>query len=199
MEFFIAIALYVLPSSITPGPNNLMILSSGLNHGIRKTLPHYLGVITGFPLMIIGIGLGLSTLFTSYPILHVVIKYTGFAYLCFMAYKIAKSNSGSLASEKVEPFTYLQATLFQWVNPKAWVMGVTAVSTYTTHGNAFISEVITIALTYMILGGSCVAVWLFGGALLTGLFKEQKHLVLFNYSMAIFLVLSLVPVFFLSE
>ena len=93
MEFLFAVPLFVLPSTITPGPNNIMILTSGLNHGVKKTLPHFFGIITGFPAMVLAIGLGLNQVFNEYPILHLIIKYVGFSYLCFLAYIIARSNT----------------------------------------------------------------------------------------------------------
>lgn len=196
MEFLLAVSLFVLPATVTPGPNNIMILTSGLNHGIKKTLPHFFGIITGFPAMVIAIGLGLNHVFTEYPILHQIIKYVGFSYLCFLAYKIARSNTEVESGKQAPPFTYLQAVLFQWVNPKAWVMAVTSVSMFTTGDGSFIAQVVKIALTFLFFGGPCVAVWLISGASLKRFFKSPKQLTVFNYSMAIFLVGSLVPVFF---
>ena len=185
-----------LPASVTPGPNNIMILTSGLNHGAKKTLPHFLGIITGFPAMVVAIGLGLNSVFEAFPIIHSIIKYAGFSYLCYLAYKIAVSSSSVESGEQAKPFTYIEAVVFQWVNPKAWIMAVTAVSTFTTGSGDFIVEVLQIAVTFMLFGSPCVALWLYGGVWLTKLFKNKRQVMLFNYSMALFLIVSLFPVFF---
>lgn len=118
------LALFALVSSITPGPNNIMLASSGLTFGFRRTIPHMLGVNLGFTLMLVLVGLGLGTMFQQLPWLYTVLKYAGAMYLLYLAWKIAMSGPLESGAQRGRPFTFMQAALFQWVNPKAWVMAV---------------------------------------------------------------------------
>jgi threonine/homoserine/homoserine lactone efflux protein len=123
--------LFAISTSITPGPNTLMLLASGVNFGFRRTLPHMLGIAVGFPAMIMAIGLGLGGLFEAYPRSHVILKYVGMAYLLWLAWKVATAERAEDAAYESKPFGFFQAAAFQWVNPKAWTVSVSAIATYT--------------------------------------------------------------------
>ena len=131
-DALIALVLFSFVSSVTPGPNNMMLLASGLNFGFRRTIPHMLGIGIGFTIMVLLIGLGLGQVFVRFPVLYTALKLAGAVYLIWLALKIARSGpiSRDEPNSAAEPFTFLQAAAFQWVNPKAWMMAVTAVATY---------------------------------------------------------------------
>lgn len=136
---YLALILFTVSTSITPGPNNILILASGVNYGIRKSLPHFLGISFGFPLMVIAVGLGAGILFKQFPVLHTVLKLIGVFYLLYLAYRVATAPTNKMESENKKPFTFIQAALFQWVNPKAWIMAIGAVVTFASaSGNYFL-------------------------------------------------------------
>ena len=219
IETLLAITLFVVSTTITPGPNNIMIMTSGLNYGISRSLPHLLGICFGFPLMVLAIGLGLGTLFEQYPGIHEVIKYLGIAYMLFLAWKIATSHTDVNKTRAAKPLSFIQAALFQWVNPKAWVMSVTAMSVYTNPANytftvlligwfifstlaeasytsvaadAYLQALI-IALTFLLLSFPCVGLWLFFGLSLKNILASETQQKYFNFGMGAVLAASVLP------
>lgn len=131
LDTFLALVLFAFTTSITPGPNNMMLFASGVNFGFRRTIPHMFGIGVGFFSLLIGVGLGLGALLHTVPMVYTALKFAGGAYLLWIAWKIASSRSLSEGRSGVEPMSFLAAAAFQWVNPKAWVMAVTAMATYT--------------------------------------------------------------------
>jgi len=194
MELYLAIFIFAISASVTPGPNNIMIMTSGLNHGIKNSIPHLLGICFGFPVMVIVVGLGFSVVFKMYPLFHEALKVLGVIYLLYLAWLIASSSPSSLEFEKSKPLSFTQAALFQWVNPKAWVMATGAVSAYTSIESDVFVQVIYIALTFFIVAFPCVGVWLVFGVGLKKHLKSAMHQRIFNWSMAILLVGSIWPV-----
>jgi threonine/homoserine/homoserine lactone efflux protein len=194
MEYF-AIIAFSITACVTPGPNNAMIMASGLNYGIRRSMPHFLGIVLGFPTMVLAVGLGIAQLFEIYPVMHVVLKIGGAAYLSYLAFRIATAPVSESSESKGKPFTFIQAAAFQWVNPKAWVLAVGATVTYTTLGEGYVLQVITIGLIFMIFGAPCILLWLWGGASLKTLMRNPNTVRIFNVSMAVLLLASLIPVF----
>jgi len=194
MEFF-AVILFTVTTWATPGPNNTMLLTSGLNYGIRRSLPHYLGIILGFPTMFIAIGLGLARLFDQFPLLHSLLKVSGALYLTYLAWRIATTPISDLSAGKGKPFTFVQAAAFQWVNPKAWVMAIGAIATYTVVGSQYEIQVVTIALIFLIFGAPCSLLWLWFGASLKRFLQRPNSVKRFNYAMATLLMTSLMPAF----
>ncbi|GAD79262.1 LysE family translocator [Vibrio ezurae] len=194
MELFSAILLFAFSSTITPGPNNIMMMTSGMNYGVKRSLPHFMGICIGFPTMVVAIGLGLGSLFQWIPSLHDVIKILGIVYLLYLSWKIASAETDSLSCEEAKPFTFFQGALFQWVNPKAWIMATGAVATYTSNGMNIYSQVGLIAGLFFLVAFPCVGVWLVFGTKVRLILSEPKHQKLFNVCMAILLVLSIVPV-----
>ncbi|GAB3028712.1 LysE family translocator [Bowmanella dokdonensis] len=191
---WLALFLFVVSASITPGPNNLMMLTSGVNHGILRSLPHMIGINIGFPLMVLAVGLGMAGLFENYPVLHQVLKWAGASYLLFLAWKIASSPVTSIQVEARKPFSFVQAALFQWVNPKAWMMVLGAVVTYTSSQMDYQLQVGIIALFFLLFGTPCTFTWLWLGSRMQSLLRTPGRLRCFNIAMAILLAASLIPV-----
>ncbi len=194
-ELIVLLLTFSISMTITPGPNNVMVTASGVNFGYKKTLPHILGITFGFPVMIALIGLGLGSVFKSFPIFHLILKYIGAAYLLYLAYKIATFSSFDTYSDKNKPFTFLQAVLFQWINPKAWSIAVGAIATYTSVDNNVFFEVLLIAFVFCIVCFPCVSLWAIIGTNIKRLLTTDYYRKIFNISMACLLVISLVPVF----
>ena len=194
MEIYLAIIIFAASTTVTPGPNNIMIMTSGLNYGVKNSIPHLLGISFGFPAMVIMVGLGFSVVFEMYPLFHEVIKVLGVAYLLYLAWLIASSSPTSLEVENSKPLSFTQAALFQWINPKAWVMATGAVSAYTSIASDIFSQVIFIALAFFIVAFPCVGIWLVFGVGLKKYLNSPKHQKIFNLSMALLLIGSVFPV-----
>lgn len=190
---YLALALFAISSSITPGPNNMMMLASGVNYGFARSLPHLLGISWGFCFMIIAVGLGLAAVFHQFPILHTLLKIAGTLYMLRLAYKIATSTS-KVEGAGGQPMTFFQACAFQWVNPKAWMMALGALSTYPLADQPYMPQVFMVALVFALINKPCVAVWLVMGSALKKHLDRQATLRLFNYFMAALLVASLYPI-----
>ena len=188
---------FAVATSVTPGPNNIMLTASGANFGFRRTLPHLLGVAIGFTIMVLAIGLGLSEVFERLPVIHQVLRYGGAAYLLYLAYRIATAapTTPDAAQPVGRPLTFLQAALFQWVNPKGWMMAVGAISTYTTAGGDLILESVMIALIFGAIGLPSAAVWAALGVAIGRLLQARRALRAFNIAMALLLVASLALMF----
>ncbi len=168
-------------------------MSSGVNHGVKKSLPHLFGIAIGFTLMVFMVGIGFGKFFIDYPLFHDVIKILGILYLLYLAWMIASTTNVSLKNNHSKPFSFIQAALFQWVNPKAWVMIAGAVALFISGSSNIFYDVLFIALTFFILGAPCVCIWLFFGVGLKKYMTEPRHLKRFNISMALLLVLSILP------
>ncbi|MBY6189068.1 LysE family translocator [Microbulbifer agarilyticus] len=192
MEILLSIALFVFSTSITPGPNNLMIMSSGLNYGVERSLPHMLGICLGFPAMIMAIGFGMGTLFQQFPFLHEIVRWVGITYLLYLAWKIASTRDVG-ATPQQKPFSFLQAVAFQWVNPKGWIMAVGALAAFTTPNGEILLEAGRIALAFILIGGPCIAIWLMFGVGLKRILTEPTHLRAFNMTMGLLLAASVIP------
>ncbi len=192
--FFIAVFLFAITMTATPGPNNIMLLTSSLNYGIKRTIPHGLGIICGVPLMVCAIGMGLGQVFESYPVIHKVIKVLGISYLLYLAWKIAMTDVKPDTTKSTRPLTFIQAALFQWVNPKSWVMSVGAISAFTTIGSDLSSEIIIIALSFLVAALTSTSTWVFCGYLLNRLLTNVFHRKVFNILMGLLLVAAVLPI-----
>lgn len=194
MDIFIAVLFFAFSTTVTPGPNNIMIMSSGVNYGIRASLPHFLGICLGFPLMVLLVGLGFGVVFDRFPNLHQLIKVVGVVYLLWLAWHIASAEPKAIERGEKKPFSFWQAVLFQWVNGKAWMMASGAVATYTTvTGNQYF-EVLAITLAFLLMAFPCVGVWLVFGSLLRKVLSKPLLQRIFNITMGLILVASIVPV-----
>jgi threonine/homoserine/homoserine lactone efflux protein len=192
-EMLAALALFAFVSSITPGPNNTMLMASGANFGFRRTLPHLIGVNLGFFALALGAGLALGGVFAAYPALHGVLKAVGAAYLLYLAWKIAISGEVKGGEGAGRPQTFWQAAAFQWVNPKAWAMALGGVTAYAPPEN-YAANVVLVAAVFTVVNLPCVASWTGFGLALRGVLGTPARLRAFNWTMAALLVLSLIPV-----
>jgi threonine/homoserine/homoserine lactone efflux protein len=193
---FLPLVTFAVATAITPGPNNIMLTASGANFGFRRTLPHMLGVAIGFTIMVLAIGLGLSAIFERFPLIHQVLRYGGGAYLLYLAYRIAMAAPTPGAAQPAgHPLTFLQAALFQWINPKSWMMAVGAISAYPTVGGNLMLESVLIAVTFGAIGLPSTALWAGLGVAIARLLRTRWALRAFNIAMALLLVASLAVMF----
>lgn len=193
-DLLLALAIFCAVTLFTPGPNNLMLMTSGLNYGFRRSLPHFWGVNLGFTLMVLLIGLGLGRIFVAAPVLYSTLKYLGAAYLLYLAWEIATAGPiEGTADSRGAPITFLQAAAFQWVNPKAWVMAVGAVSAYASIA-PFPWNMLIIAGLFGLLGCGSSGTWVAFGAALQRVLTNPRAVRIFNVTMAVLLVVSLWPI-----
>lgn len=177
----------------TPGPNNLMLMSAGANFGFRRSIPHILGISVGCQVLLFAIALGLGQLLEVYPQAALVLKVCGGAFLVYMAYQLARPRKSKLEVDKeIKPLTFIQAALFQWVNPKAWLMLVTVVSTFSNREHYLVS-VLTMAIIFFLMGIPLISAWNIGGVALKGWLQQGQRLVRFNQAMAALLLISMYP------
>jgi threonine/homoserine/homoserine lactone efflux protein len=186
-------SLFVVVSSITPGPNNMMILASGVNFGFARSLRHLLGISLGFGLMVLLVGLGLHAVLEQWPMVYTVMRWVGAAYLVWLAWKLAHAGPPSAqAPHNAQPMGFFGAAAFQWVNPKAWVMAVTAISTFLP-AQAQPVQVAALAALVIAWNLPCVATWGTFGTAMRRILQDPQRLRVFNRIMALALVGSLIP------
>tara|TARA_B100001029_G_scaffold178242_1_gene184557 strand:- start:473 stop:1051 length:579 start_codon:yes stop_codon:yes gene_type:complete len=183
----------------TPGPNNIMLTASGKNFGFIKTIPHMLGVVLGYLTLLTVLSLGLITIFDQYPTVQEILKYIGACYLLYLAYRIYSSDNES-DSSKSRPLTFIEVTLFQYVNPKGIMMGITTISIYTDFYqyefiDSYIEGMMFIFLSYTIVNAIAVVGWTAVGVSLDSFIKSTKAIKRFNTIMAILLVLTIGLIF----
>lgn len=193
IDTLIAFLGFAFASSITPGPNNMMLIASGVNFGLRRTLWHVAGINIGFPVMLLLSGLGLGQVFQRYPVIYTALKVVGIAYMLWLAWKVARSGPvGESGQTAGKPMTFWQAAAFQWVNPKAWAMVVGAIAAYTVPENYTVSLLI-ITGVYALTGTPGSLVWAAFGAALRNFLRDPVTVKWFNLAMALLLVASLYP------
>lgn len=195
-DLLIPFILFSVVAFFTPGPNNLMLLTSGLNFGFRRTWPAMLGVACGFAFLTLCVGLGLGAIFIAYPILYTIIKYTGAAYMLYLAWAIANSEppNPDMESSNKQPIRFFQAAALQWVNPKGWAMAVGAVSGYSAL-TAYPYNIFMIAGIFVMIGAGSSTTWAGLGLALQKFLHKPKIVRAFNIVMAMLLAASLYPVF----
>jgi threonine/homoserine/homoserine lactone efflux protein len=187
---------FMASMGFTPGPNNIMVATSGVNFGFKATVPHISGVTLGYPLMLLLVGLGLAEVFTQVPSLHLILKYVCIVYLLYLAWRIATAAAVGEGRRTARPLGFWQAVAFQWVNVKGWVAALSAVATYTIVDAALVPQVLALAaISFAVTVGSMLT-WTLGGTVLRRYLRTDHHRRLFNYSMASLLLLSIIPVFF---
>jgi threonine/homoserine/homoserine lactone efflux protein len=179
---------------ITPGPNNILVASSGVNFGFRATIPHILGITIGYPLMLFIVGIGLAKVFIAVPPVHTILKVISIAYLLYLAYRITKASSPDEARSRPKPLTFLQAAAFQWVNGKAWVIALGAVTTYTMVDQTLPLQIVALTAISVVITLGSVSCWTFFGAFMRQYLQTARRRRWFNYGMAALLVLSILPV-----
>lgn len=191
-DTLLALILFAFATSITPGPNNMMLFASGVNFGFRRTIPHMFGIGAGFLSLLLGVGLGLGALLSAYPPAFIALKVAGGLYLLWIAWKIGSSRSMGEGVSKARPMTFLGAAAFQWVNPKAWVMAITAMAVYP-NPEQYALTVAIVALVFAAVNVPSVSTWAGFGSALREWLSVPVRLKWFNITMALLLVLSLWP------
>ncbi|MCK8483155.1 LysE family translocator [Aliiroseovarius sp. S2029] len=194
IELLSAFVAFAFVSSITPGPNNLMLMASGANFGFQRTIPHMLGIGIGFTFMIVLVGAGLMTLFDLYPISYTILKAGSVIYLLWLAWKIAHASEPGSGKTDGTPMTFLQAAAFQWVNPKAWAMALTAISVYAPSRD--MGAVMLVAVIFGIVNLPSVSIWTVLGQKIRVILTNPVRLRSFNVTMALLLVATLFPVIY---
>ena len=189
---FVGFAVVTL---FSPGPNNLMLMASGLNYGFARTQPHVVGVAFGFGFLNLMVGLGLGAAFATYPALYAVLKYVGAAYLLFLAWKVATAGPPSTEGQTAgRPMTFLQAAAFQWVNPKAWAMALGAIASFAAIAD-YPTNVIGLAAIFTSIGLVSAWTWVLLGLGVRRIVGDERLVRVINGAMALLLVASLIPVF----
>jgi threonine/homoserine/homoserine lactone efflux protein len=192
LDLFVGLVLFAFVTSVTPGPNNMMLLASGVNFGLKQTWPHIFGIAFGVSTLLMSVALGLGALFVAFPPLHTTLKYVGAAYMLWLAYKIGTSGGVSMSGAKPRPMRFFEALAFQWINPKAWMMAIGAVSAYFNIANPWISGVILI-VTFWITGVLSIIPWAAFGQFMSGFLADSARLKWFNIVMGVALALSIWP------
>ena len=194
-QLLLAFVVFAIVMFITPGPNNIMVLSSGLTYGFRRTMPHIAGITVGFAFMVAAVGLGFGTVFVAYPVLQTVLKYLGAAYLVYLAFAIASSGPPKSGEADARgPMTFWGAAMFQWVNIKGWVMVIGTITAYAAIARFPLNVAIQTVLC-LPLGVVSTSIWTLFGSALRPLLTSERAVRAFNIVMALLLLASLYPVF----
>lgn len=191
-DLFLALLGYAFVTSVTPGPNNMMLMASGANFGFQRTIPHMLGISLGHALMVFLVGMGLAGLIYSIPGALMALKSASILYMVWLAWKIAHSAAPGEGNAAARPFNFLQAAAFQWVNPKAWAMALGATSAYVSDSS--VTAYLTVAVVFSCVNLPSVSLWAYAGQKMRLLLSNPVQLRAFNYTMAGLLILSLIPV-----
>ncbi|MBL4617169.1 MAG: LysE family translocator [Robiginitomaculum sp.] len=191
-QYITALIMFAFVSSITPGPNNLMLMASGANFGFKRSLPHMLGISIGFCFMVTLVGIGLIRIFDLYPVSYTIMKIFSVGYMLFLAYKIANSAPPKDAQKTGKPFTFLQAAAFQWVNPKAWAMALGAITLFASSQE--FSAIILVTAAFGLVNFPAITLWTILGQQMRRWLNSSTKLRAFNYTMAALLIASLYPV-----
>ncbi len=193
LDLFTALVIFAAIAAYTPGPNNTLLMACGINYGFRAAIPMIGGVGLGFPFLILCVGLGLGKVFETFPIVLTFIKIVGSAYMLWLAWKIATSKPSENDSvTAAKPLNFLQGCAFQWVNPKAWLMGAYSLSAFTL-ANHFYAGLFTVIGVYVFMGLTSAATWAAFGVALKQVMNDPRWFRIINYSLAALLVASLAP------
>ncbi len=193
LDLLLALVGFTIVMAGTPGPNNMMVLASGVNFGFQRSMPHMLGIAIGFGVMNGLVGLGLGQIFARWPMIYTAMKIIGAAYLLWLAWGIARSGTVEDGAERGSPMSFLQAAAFQWVNPKAWVIAIGAVSAYSQPAN-YLTSVLIISVVMAVVTFPCVAIWTGFGSAMRNVLRNPRSVKWFNLVMALLLVASLWPI-----
>ncbi|KWE51062.1 LysE family translocator [Burkholderia sp. MSMB2157WGS] len=184
--------LFALVTSITPGPNNTMLLASGVNFGFRRTMPHLFGISIGVAILMLCVGFGLGEAFKRLPLLYTILEAASVAYLLYLAWRIGTSGEVKAHGAKPRPMTFIEAAAFQWVNPKAWMMVLTAATTIRLSADYGMNAA-WMSVVFILIGFPCICLWAAFGLGLRRFLSNPRALRIFNVTMAVLLFLSLYP------
>lgn len=191
MQNLVSLSIFALAAGFTPGPNNTLLMLSGARWGFKATLPLLLGIVFGFPLMVFAVGMGLGGVFRAWPVLHTVLKVACFAYLLAMAWRIARSGGPSHGENPHRPNGFFTGAALQWINPKAWMMAVSALAVYVPVGQPPLRPVLGVVAVFFVTSIFSALAWLGFGTSLSGFLSTPRRVTVFNITMAILLVASM--------
>lgn len=191
-ENLLALTVFAFVTSVSPGPSNVMLMTSGANFGFGRTLPQVLGITAGFTSLLLGVGLGLGALFHAWPALSAGLKIGGAAYLLYLAWRIALSRSIGVGQASARPLTFMESALFQWINPKAWIVALASVAVYVDAAAPWIS-LGWMCLVFALVNLPSVSLWAGFGVALRGFLAQPGRLKWFNIGMGVLLALTLWP------
>jgi len=192
IDTFIALLVFAFIATATPGPNNMMLLASGVNFGFRRTIPHMCCIAGGFFFLLLCVGAGLGALLVSFPTAHVALKIAGGLYLLYLAWRIATSGALGGTGPRSEPMSALGAAMFQWVNPKAWMMSVSAMAIYSNAEQPYLS-VLLVAATFLLVSFPAISIWAGFGTAMSGFLGNPTRRRSFNMAMGAVLALCIIP------
>jgi len=198
ISMILSIAAFTLTTHITPGPTNIILLSSVLTFGYKRSLPFMIGNIISYPMMMIFTGFGFGLFLTQHPTMMSILKVFGIVYLCWMAWKIFKDTSSYDEKDAIKnkPFTFWQSLIYPWLNPKAWIVYSSMISVFITSSDDSFIQMGMIVLFIFISMIITVYIWAFGGIVLKRFMKNKKFIKRLNQTMAILLVASILPIIF---
>ncbi len=191
----LALIVFVFAAATTPGPTNVMVSASGANFGYWRTIPHILGTMVGLPGLIVAIGLGLGQVFLAYPALHEALRWAGSAYLLYLAWRIARAGQPRSGGGGGRPLTFIQAALFQWVNPKGWLASVSALAAFSTRPQHYLADALIVAGVFFAMVFLSTSAWCLFGAAIGRLLASPRALAWFNGSMSALIVASIALLF----
>ncbi|WP_028112105.1 LysE family translocator [Ferrimonas kyonanensis] len=184
----LALVAFAFVSTVSPGPNNVMLMTSGAKVGFMRTIPHMSGIVLGFSLMVFLVGIGLMKIFALYPITQQILQISCIGYLLYLAWKIALSQSTGNSASDYKPMSFWAAVYFQWINPKAWSMALTAISVYNASTNVY--GVLFVSLVFALINIPSVSIWTIAGKTLSAALNNESKMKAFNYAMALLLLAS---------
>lgn len=187
---YLALILFIISVSFTPGPNNFLLLSSGIKFGLRRTLSHIAGILVGFPLMLIILGILFHYISSIDPTLFYLFSYLGILYLLYLAYKIILSDSSIKDDPNHQPISFLQAVLFQWVNPKAWIMILSVLSTFISPQDSYYEKLLIITALFILFGTLNCFMWASLGMFIKEKLSNKKHMRYINAALGLMLLLA---------
>lgn len=191
-SLLLSAAIFSFVTSVTPGPNNTFLLSSGVNFGLKKSMPYLMGIMAGLCGMMLAIGLGLGVIFNTFPVVYQVLKFIGFAYIVYLAYLIIRSTSKS-ENAQAEYIGFWKSTTFQFVNPKAWIVLASYMATFVPVESGISISLATCAV-FLIATFPGALIWAVSGQLLRNWLSDARRRRVFNITSAVLLVLSMIPV-----
>ncbi|MEO1853434.1 LysE family translocator [Chromohalobacter sp.] len=183
---------FALVTTATPGPNNLMLMASGANFGFRRTVPHMIGIVGGLTVLTLMAGVGLMALFDAFPLLRNILEVLSIGYLLWLAWKIATAAPLKDTATGGQPMTFWQAAAFQWVNPKAWAMGLSAITLYAPDRSLL--AIMLVAAAFALVCFPAISIWAWLGTVVRHWLSSDRRRRAFNIAMAVLLVASLYPV-----
>ncbi len=190
---YAAFTLFAIAGSVTPGPNVLLVAAGAAHNGVRATLPHIIGIACGFAVMILLVGTGLAVPLAAYPAAQAAMRWIGAAWIGWIAWQIATSRPPGEGPPR-PPMSFLAAAMFQWVNPKAWMLALGMITAWSIPGQPMLPQFIQMAAIFGLVGAPCSLVWAVLGDQAGRFLRSPRHIHAFNITMAILLVLSMVPV-----